>query len=438
MSISEKIQNYPPNSAYFIDTNNNRIDVVDSDTQSLRVSLAGSAAGASAFDAFGRQRVSNPYTLFDTKNRYYDHQDFSTYVSGGTVNYLPNESSHELIVGTSAGNKAIRESKKIFPYQPGKSLLIMSSFKFSPAKVGLRQRVGYFNSSNGIFLESNGVESSFVERSSISGVPVDTKVSQADWNLDKMDGTGPSGIVLDVSKTHIFWTDIEWLGVGSVRVGFVINGKIIPCHIFHHANLFSSVYMTTANLPIRLEIENISETNSQSSMKQICSTVISEGGYDVKSEMFFTTIGGNITSEMKTLPSAGTIYPLITIKLNSNRMDAIIALAQMDMIVDTSDNLRYYLIKNGSLTSSSFTQNGTGSVDVDTSATAITGGQILQQGFLSQRASMSLFGKENFNYQLTRALNSENTYSADTITLAVSSFSPSVKIASILGWYELT
>ena len=119
----------------------------------------------------------------------------------------------------------------------------------------------------------------FVERSLSLGTTI--RVAQEDWNIDKLDGTGPSGITLNSSKAQILWMDIEWLGVGSVRIGFVIDGAFIHCHTFHHSNIIESTYITSGSLPLRYEIANTGITTSTSNLKQICSSVISEGGYNL-------------------------------------------------------------------------------------------------------------------------------------------------------------
>jgi hypothetical protein len=138
-------------------------------------------------------------------------------------------------------------------------------------KANLRQRVGYYDNRNGIFLERAGNTAYIVKRSSVSGTPVDTRIQQNVWNNDALSGTGSSGKNLNLDKAQIFFTDVEWLGVGSVRAGFVIDGELIIAHQFNHANLESNVYMTTATLPVRYEIENIGITTSSSNLKQICS-----------------------------------------------------------------------------------------------------------------------------------------------------------------------
>jgi len=240
-------------------------------------------------DAFGRLRVSNPYTLFDTQNRYYDHEQYSSSLTGtANVVYEANSSSFMCNVGTTSGDSVLRETVRVFPYQPGKSLLVLSSFCFNSPKPNLTQRTGFFDADNGVFFEAAGATLNMVIRSSSTGSIVEDRIPQSSWNGDPLDGTGPSGISLDVALTQIWYCDIEWLGVGSVRVGFIINGQYITCHTFNHANTpntgttdNTTTYMTTATLPLRCEITNTGTTGSASMLRQICASVISEGGFQL-------------------------------------------------------------------------------------------------------------------------------------------------------------
>ena len=225
---------------------------------------------ATSLDAFGRLRVANPYTLFDSQNRYQKDPQFSEALTGSaTATYVANESSVDMAVTTASGDKAVRQTYRVFPYQPGKSLQVLATFVMNTPKANLRQRVGYFNTDNGVFFQVNDTTKSFVLRTNTSGTPSDARtVNQADWNGDKLDGTGASGLTLDISKAQILYMDFEWLGVGSVRCGFVIDGQFHTCHIFHHANIITSTYITTASLPVRYEIFNTISTDSSSTLKQ--------------------------------------------------------------------------------------------------------------------------------------------------------------------------
>lgn len=236
-------------------------------------------------DAFGRLRVSNPVTLFDSQNLYVDGGQFSNITAtGGNIAYVANESSFNLSVTSANGSSVISQAKTTQPYQPGKSLLTMESFCFATLTTGCRQRVGYFTDNNGVYFEADGLDLYLVIRSKASGTVVEERIAQDDWNTNTLKtatSPNPSGYILDPALVNIFWCDIEWLGVGSVRAGFVINGEFIVCHTFQHANQAGNVtvYMTAATLNPRYEITNTSGTAGARTMKQICSTVISEGGY---------------------------------------------------------------------------------------------------------------------------------------------------------------
>ena len=232
-------------------------------------------------DAFNRLVVAQPYTIFDSQNRFAADNQFDTSTAtGGSTTYLPNESTVRLDVTTTSGSEVVRQTYRTMPYQPGKGLGLLATFTMNAGKTGLRQRVGYFNTQNGVFLQQNDTTLAFVLRSYTSGAPVDTTITQANWNGDKLDGTGPSGRIIDVTKTQILAIDFEWLGVGDVRCGFFEDGQFVVCHTFHNDNINTTVYMTTAILPVRYEIRNTATTATSSSMKQICSSVYSSGGYE--------------------------------------------------------------------------------------------------------------------------------------------------------------
>lgn len=245
-----------------------------------------------AGDAFGRLRISQPFTVFDSQHRYQENDKWSTLTGvSGTTTYQANESAVDLNVTTRSGDYIYRETKRVFPYQPGKSFLNMTSFVFASGKTNLRQRVGLFGAQNGIFFEASGNTNYLVLRSYVSGSVNETRVAQSGWNVDHFDGTGPSERSLDPTKANIFWMDIEWLGVGDVRTGFVVDGHLKIAHIFHNDNANPTSYMTTAVLPLRQEIENLGTTASTSTAKQICATVASEGGYEGFSRRYNISLG---------------------------------------------------------------------------------------------------------------------------------------------------
>ena len=165
------------------------------------------------YDSFGRFRTTTPYTLFDSSQRYADNNKFATSNTATTsYSFQANTASIDMVVDTTSLAKVYRESYRVFAYQPGKSLQIINTFVMNSSKANLRQRVGYFSTDNGIFLEQSD-DVYFVKRSKVTGSVVDTKIAQSSWNIDPMDGTGPSGLTLNLAYPQILWIDIEWLGV---------------------------------------------------------------------------------------------------------------------------------------------------------------------------------------------------------------------------------
>ena len=374
-----------------------------------------------AVDAFGRARVSLPFTLFDASNRYQDNGKFATAnTAGGTYGFVSNTASVNLTVNTASGASVYRESYRVFAYQPGKSLQILNSFVMNPAKANLRQRIGYFTANNGFFVERSDVSAvSFVKRSYVTGAVVDTPVLQSDWNVDKLDGTGPSLLTLNLDDPQILFTDIEWLGVGSVRMGFVINGAPIVCHIFNHANVDAAAkgaYMQTASLCVRYEIENTGSTAGSSILKQICSTVLSEGGYEINGKP--REIGVEpATANQIALASIGTYYPVVSIRLNPSYLDAIVIPKNISILPINAANYRYKLLSSGTLTGAVWANVTTDSVvqyNTNTTAT-ISGGNTYISGYCAatKQSTDTIDLKDNiFRYQLER-----NSFTSTSLTL---------------------
>jgi hypothetical protein len=392
-------------------------------------------------DAFGRLRVSNPLTLFDSSHRYADNNLWADKITGtAAATFNANEGLMDLTVGSANGDEIVRETIKVFSYQPGKSLLVMNTFIFGTAKANLRQRAGYYGEANGIYFEREGSTNYLVERSSVTGVAVDTRVAQANWNQDPLDGSGPSGLTLDSSKSQILYIDVEWLGLGTVRTGFIINGVFVPCHNFNHANLTSTTYITTASLPLRYEMKNLAATTGASTLKQVCSTVISEGGYELRGAQL--SAGTPVTTP-KTLTTAGTVYPVVSFRLKSTRLDGIVILTAISVLgVTNNANYQWSVVVNGTTTGGTWVSAGTNSsVEYNITGTSFssTGGRILATGYFqgsNQGAtSVDILKEALFTTQLER---NPFTATAYEITLTCSAASNGDQVLGSLDWEEIS
>ena len=84
-----------------------------------------------------------------------------------------------------------------------------------------------------------------------------TRVSQDEFNLDRLDGTGPSGYILDATKMQMVYIDYTWYGSGFIRFGMrMINGDIAYCHRMPNNNINTQSYMRSGNLPARYEVNH--------------------------------------------------------------------------------------------------------------------------------------------------------------------------------------
>ena len=389
----------------------------------------------SALDAFGRARFSQPYTLFDSQNRYAQNGYFDTELTGsGTSTYVANESTVEMETTTASGDKVIAQTKRSFAYQPGKSLLVLNTFVMSAAQEELRMRIGYFNDQNGVFLQRTGSTLSVVRRTYVTGAAIDTVVNQADWNGDKLDGTGDSGFTVDVTKTQIFWQDFEWLGGGSVRCGFVINGQAIICHTFKNANNLTSVYMTTAILPIRYEIENLGAIASAAKLKRISSTVASEGGYERKVAL---NTSARMTAQNNSISTS--FKPLVSIRLASGRTGAVVLPDGYSVLGSgTNGQFEIVMVRNPTLTGASWVASSSANVDYDISATSYTGGDIIRNGYTSSgsQVSGSVDSITDYNWDLQIGATISGT--SDVYTLAIRTLSGTHSAIGSLSFWDLT
>ncbi len=341
--------------------------------------IAIKSADSPSIDAFGRLRMSNPLTIFDSKmvvdNLPLFWDDAETSGSGTSSAYNGNQASVTLGVSNTTAGIRVRQTKRRFNYQPGKSQLIFLTFAIGSGGIGITKRIGYYDDNDGIFLEQNNTTINLVIRTNTSGSPVDsTKVSQSNWNIDTMDGLGPSGVTLDINKTQILIIDFEWLGVGRIRIGFIINGMINYVHQFLNSNNLSLVYMSVPNLPARYEISN-DGTGAANDLTQICSSVISEGGLDLLGSQRSIDRG---VSALTTLNDSN-LYPLVSIRLKSTHLCISVFIEHFNVLCSTGSDFRFCLILNPTVvgTALNFTGLLNSAIEYDvtsTNATTVTGG----------------------------------------------------------------
>jgi hypothetical protein len=388
-------------------------------------------------DAFGRVRVSDPVTVFDAGHQYNINPLVWTSILAGTgaITHLPNESSASLSTGgTAADAKATLQTKVYHRYQPGKSQLVLCTGVFGAATENVRRRYGYFDSDNGLFFEQTEDGMHVVVRSKATGSVVDSRINQSAWNLDRLDGTGGSGITVDWEKAQIFLIDLEWLGVGRVRYGIVLGGAIVYVHEVTNVNALSGVYMTSANLPVRAEVENTDTTAASATMKQICVSVISEGGQEDDRAFLFSAGNGITTVAVTTRRAVLSIRPKLLFNSLANRGQVI----PSEIELYAAANAYYEIVVGGTLggTPSWASVNDASIVEYDVAGTTVTGGTIVESGFVTTSGGASRGqGRNGILGRLPLVLNAAGDV-ADVLSVVVTSFSGTAATSASVTWRE--
>ena len=386
-------------------------------------------------DSFNRLKTSEPYTTLEQshilgKNILNVHEVLS---GSGTSVYDANASCINMAV--NGVGSVVRRSRQKGLYQPGKSLLIYMTGILNNATNGtnVTTKIGYYDTDGGYYFKNLGGIISVVERTSVTGTLVENIVAQSSWNMNKLLST--DYYTLDVTKTVIFWISLIWLGVGTVTMGVMIDDKRIPLHSFRHSNSNSQAYIQTASLPITYEISSLA--GSVGSLKQLCYTVISEGGFNPLGYAFTAGMG----TTTKSTQGANTL-PLVAIRLKTgNNLKVIANMTNTSVLCTTAGNsvISIYkfddLVATSILTGSSFVSaNADSAVEYDVSATAIslTGGALLQQYYFSDVAdTASIIGVAN-------AYLSGNILGvSDLIVLCVNSIGSTETYLGSITWKEV-
>lgn len=384
-------------------------DATDSNDNTL-VSLANTAQ----LDAFGRLRVSYPQTLFDSHFRYDllpTIFDTST-ATGGTVVHDANKVSAKLSTTTSSGSSAIIQSKLYIPYQPGKSLRCLMTGNMGAKKTNVRKRWGLFDEDNGVFFEQDGSNLKVVVRSSVSGSVVDTAVNQSSWNMDPLNGQGPSRVTLDETLQQIWAIDYQYLGSGRIRFGLNINGHTLIVHEVFSANILSTPWCQSGSNPIRVEITNTAAAASATDIFFTCSEASSEGGYSPDGVIRYVSNG----TTLKSVGGTGTLVPLISLRKASAFVKTPFELLEFGAFMNTVDDAEMIVIMNATLTGASWVAaSGLGEIDV--SSTAVSGGYTIYGTYIrgaSSTPSLTTFNSFQRKMFVGKLLNGNS----ETVTIA--------------------
>jgi len=384
--------------------------------------------------AFEELRVAQNFTLADLVNKYeIDTREYSTSTAtGGTVTHIPNQSAIRLTVTGTSGSESNLRTNTFYRYQAGKGLRIKQTvYHADTGQTNQTRRWGFFDANDGLFWQLSGTSFGIVTRTSTSGSPVDTSTLASSFSVDPLNGTGPSGITLDLTKGNIFEINFQWLGVGTVN--FYVNGYLV--HQIFNANTLAAPYMKTAQLPLSFQVINTGASTT-SSMTNICNSVIAEGG-EYPPEYSFCAFNSAFISVTTTERPVLSIRPKSTYNSITNRM---LILPKLLSIATEGARIGFRLVYNGTLTGASFNSVSTYSgVEFDVASTSLTGGETLYYGFLPNANDAASILIDKLFEKIARVLR-QNAFATgvDSLTvMAVNEQSGTTSVKAALVWGEI-
>ena len=330
-------------------------------TTATSLAVALPSTQAPLYDVFGRMMIGQSKIMFAStlRSSYLADIQFDTLATGsGTATYNSTEASYTLTVTTAVGS-IIKQTYQRFQYIPSKAQTIYISAILGNQESEVVSRLGYYDTDNGMYIQSSGGVISVGIRSDTSGDPVDTTVEQANWNMDTLDGNGPSGVTINFATTQIFVFTYQWFGVGTVKFGIFINSSVTYFHEIQHTNQMTTVYMRTANLPIRYEISTTGGNASTATMTQICAAVVNENG-----ELFTYTNRIIYSLTALTINNTSNWHPLITVRLRDNTLDSIVKIVELSLLCTTNTDYAWKLTIDPTFTTTiTYTASDTSTVE---------------------------------------------------------------------------
>jgi hypothetical protein len=352
-------------------------------------------------------------------------------VGVGTATWNQYSSNVIMQVGITTGSKVIRQTKNVMRYIPGRPATLAFAIRLDTPQVGIRRRFGLFDDNNGAYFEDNGGTYSYVIRTTTSGITTERRVFRDEWNGEKFDGNGWTGVTADPTKQQMISISYEWYGAGTVEFGWLMEGETIKSHTFYNSNNLDKVWCSTPFLPIRLEIENVTGVAGTHYMYQGSNSLIQDGNVDKLGTLLSQSNG--ITGTTMTVDNV--FYPIVSLRLKSTALNAVMLLRSLQAVTNDNTNVYWKLLQNATLTNPNWTNHADvdSFVQYDTSATALSGGRDILSGFIVSGGSTLIEIDRLADLQLARS--GIGTVS-DTFTLACASPNTNKKALAVLNWIE--
>jgi hypothetical protein len=385
------------------------------------------------FSNNNRLKVAPFQTVFFNTFQYGKETDVwdERIVGVGTATHNTSASNVIMQVGSTGGSKVIRQTKNVMRYIPGRPATLAFAIRLEQPKVGIRRRFGLFDDYNGAYFEDDGGTYSYVLRTSTTGITTEIRVGRDEWNGEKFDGNGWTGVTADPTKQQMISISYEWYGAGTVNFEWLMKGETIKSHTFDNSNIQDRVWCSTPFLPIRLEIENVTGVAGTHYLYQGSNSLIQEGEPEKLGTLL--SISNPITGT--TMSSANTYYPIISIRLKSNNLTGVMLLRSLQAATDDNTNVYWQLLQNATLTGGTWVNHPDPNsfMQYNITQTAVSGGSDLLSGFVINGSGALVDLDIKAALQLGRS--GIGTIS-DTYTLVCASPNTNKKALAVLNWIE--
>ena len=384
--------------------------------------------------ATNRRKVSNyEITEFNTFQYTKDPLIWDEEITGTASSTLDTyEATLVLSVGTTTGDRIERQTKRVLPYIPGRENEVIMHFKLNAQQPGIVKRLGILDERSGIYFEDDGTTYNVVLRKTTSGGTTETRIARANWNGDKLDGTGGSGITIDFTKFQTLVIEYNWF-TGHAEIKFIIGNYSHPIHQFEFNNSEDAVITNTPFLPIKWDIHNTTGVSGTHTLEISSYATLSEAGsvpLGVKNTVTTPLVGVKCTDAL-------TYYPILSIRLRSDRIKGIVLPLAFQVAALDNAPIFYKVLLNPSLTgATTWDSYDDTHVEYNTDATAlIEGDYTITAGYISPTGQGGLI---NLNTESAFQIGRENMgTTSDVVTIAAASVSGNKDIYAALSWIEV-
>ncbi|OEF98881.1 hypothetical protein BHF71_02845 [Vulcanibacillus modesticaldus] len=372
--------------------------------------------------AFKELRVAEMTAVTGWTFNYNINSDLVTSTTTGSGTITTSNSKAVLQTTAATSSSAKIATKNVLRYLPGIGALVRFTASFTTGVAGSTQIIGVGDDTDGFFFGYNGSSFGILRRQNGS----DFWIAQSSWNGDKFDGTGVSGVTLDQTKGNVYFINYQWLGYGYVVFGIEdpSTGDFIIAHSIQYANTSTDPTVFNPTFPIMAEVKNTTN-NTNITLQTLSAMGFVEGkitaAIDTRNSISSYKTG--VSSEVAIL----SIRNKSTYQAKTNRVR--IRLDYLSVSVDGTKNAEVRLIKNttlGGTPSWTDINTNTSVIEYDTSATTVTGGDLVISTQVAKNISKDLF-LDSLDLILSPG---------DTLTVSAST-SRTAEVGVALSWREM-